>query len=231
MRFGGLTALDRISLRVAPGEIVGLIGPNGSGKTTLFNVIGGSLRPTAGRITFAGEEITGLGPHRICRRGIGRAFQVASPFWDLTAAENVTVGCLFGRPRRRPAGREARAEVRELLEFVGLAARAQAPVRQLSLGELKRLEVAMALATRPRLLLLDEVLAGLSPAGAAEIMGLLKRARDRGATLFLIEHLVRAISQITDRVIVLDRGRVIAEGRPEEIVGHPQVIEAYLGER
>ncbi len=231
MRFDGLAALEGIELCVDPGEIVGLIGPNGSGKTTLFNIIGGSLRPTAGRVVFAGEDITGLSPHAICRRGIAQAFQIAVPFRDLTAAEHVTIGCLFGRARRRPAPREARAEVRELLGLVGLAARTDARVRHLSLGELKRLEVAMALATRPRLLLLDEVLAGLSPASALEIMALLKQVRDRGVTLFIIEHVVRAITDITQRVIVLDRGRVIAEGRPEAIVGDPRVIEAYLGDR
>lgn len=227
--FGGLAALVDVDFYVEEGEIVSLIGPNGSGKTTLFNLIGGHLKPSRGEIHFSGEKITGLRPYQICQRGIGRAFQIVSPFFNLTVLDNIITGSLFGRGWQEV--KAARKEACQILDFVGLSEKKMALARNLSIGELKRLEVALALSTRPRLLLLDEVLAGLSPKGALEIMGLIKEVRDNGVTVFIIEHVLKAVTGISDRVMVLDQGNKIAEGRPEEIVANRRVIEAYLGEK
>ncbi|MBI5166824.1 MAG: ABC transporter ATP-binding protein [candidate division NC10 bacterium] len=229
--FGGLAALLNVDFYVEEGEIVSLIGPNGSGKTTLFNLIGGHLNPTRGSIRFLGKDISGLRPYQICQRGIGRAFQIVSPFLNLTVLDNVTVGSLFGKGRwSAQGGKAATQDACQILELVGLAEKKKALARNLSIGELKRLEVAMALSTKPRLLLLDEVLAGLSPKGAMEIMATIKEIRDKGVTVFVIEHVLKAVTGISDRVMVLDQGRKIAEGRPEEIITDRKVIEAYLGE-
>jgi branched-chain amino acid transport system ATP-binding protein len=230
-RFGGIAALQDVTLGIEPATILALIGPNGSGKTTLFNLLAGQVRPTAGTVRWRGRDITTWPPHRRCRAGIGRTFQVAQPFPDLTLSENVALGLLYGGPgetggRRRDALEHARA----LLGEVGLDAKAGEPARRLSLGDLKRLELCMALATEPALLLVDEILAGQSPASAHEILGHLTRLRAKGTALCLVEHRLHALLQVADRVVALHQGRVIAEGRPEDVVKAPAVLEAYLGE-
>ncbi len=229
--FGGLMALVGVGLRVERGEILGLIGPNGSGKTTLFNVISGQTSPDAGSVCLDGRELVGLPPHAICRLGVGRTFQLLSPFPHLTLAENVAVGLRFGEPGVRRPARAVTAEAERLLRFVGLGAKMQYPAFALSLGELKRLEVAMALSTRPHLLLLDEILAGASPAGIDQVLGLVRRLRDQGITILIIEHRLKALAQVADRMVALDQGVVTADGPPGEVVRSPAVVAAYLGER
>lgn len=230
-RFGGNAALQDVTLGFEPATIVALIGPNGSGKTTLFNLLAGQLRPSAGTVRWRGQEITTWAPHRRCRAGINRTFQVAQPFLDLTLAENVALGLLYGAPaegtRQRP---EALERARDILSDVGLAAKVASAARTLSLGELKRLELAMAVATRPALLLVDEVLAGQSPTGSQEILGYLTRLRTQGVAICLVEHRLQALLPVADRVVALHQGRVIAEGRPEAVIKSPAVLEAYLGE-
>ena len=230
-RFGGVTALEEVTLTLEPASIVALIGPNGSGKTTLFHLLGGQLAPTRGAVHWRGQEITRWPPHRRCRAGINRTFQVAQPFPEFTLAENVVLGLLYGAPaegaRKR---REALAAAQEFLTEVGLAEKAFQAGRSLSLGELKRLELAMALATRPALILLDEPLAGQSPTAAHDLLAYLVRLRRDGLSICLIEHRLQALLPIADRVVALHQGRVIAEGKPEAVVRDPQVLEAYLGE-
>lgn len=227
--FGGLTAVKGLSFAVAEGEILGLIGPNGSGKTTAFNLIAGLLRPDSGQVWLAGDDITALAPHAICAKGVARTFQLVRPFAHLSALQNVMVGRIYGR---HAAGslREAAREAVEALGVVGLAGREEIPARQLTLVDRKRLELARALATRPRLLLLDEFMAGLNPQEVAGAMGLLQRIRDGGCTIVMIEHIVRAVLGLSDHVVVLNAGQAIAEGPPEVIVRDPRVIEAYIGE-
>ena len=230
-RFGGVLALQEVTLSLEPATIVAIIGPNGSGKTTLFNLLAGQVRPTAGTVFWRGRDITAWPPHRRCLAGINRTFQVARPFLDLTLAENVAVGVLYGAPRvaarRRP---DALEHARALLEEVGLEAKAAAAARTLSLGELKRLEVAMAQSTRPDLLLVDEVLAGQSPASAQDILRHLTRLRSRGVTICLVEHRLKALLAVADRVVALHQGRIIADGQPEVVMKSPAVLDAYLGE-
>lgn len=228
--FGGIKAVKNVSFIIEEGEIIGLIGPNGSGKTTLFNLINGIYPPSNGKIYFQGEDITNLKPHERCERGIGRTFQIVKPFLNMTVLENVAVGVLFGSKGLR--NREmAEKEAWEILELTGIAHKASAPARDLTLTEQKRLELAKALATKPKLLLLDEVVAGLSPAAAIEAMNLVKKVHATGVTVFVIDHVLRAVMGFSDRVIVLDHGEKIAEGKPEEIANDRRVIEAYLGER
>lgn len=229
--YGGLVALAGVALQAERGEIVGLIGPNGSGKTTLFNVIGGQARPDAGSIRMDGRELVGLPPHEICRLGVGRTFQLLNPFQHLTLVQNVAVGLRFGEPAARPSARAVEREAERLLRFVGLGAKLGHAAHTLSLGELKRLEVAMALSTRPHLLLLDEILAGASPAGIEQVLALVRRLRDQGITILIIEHRLKALARVADRMVALDQGAVIAEGPPAEVVRSPQVAAAYLGER
>ncbi|HSB71406.1 MAG TPA: ABC transporter ATP-binding protein [Candidatus Methylomirabilis sp.] len=230
-RFGGVTALEDVTLSLEPATIVALIGPNGSGKTTLFHLLGGQLRPTTGAIRWRDREITRWPPHRRCRAGINRTFQVALPFPDFTLAENVALGILYGA-HGEPAHTRGDALVvaRDLLAGVGLGEMAPRAARSLSLGELKRLELAMALATRPALILLDELLSGQSPAAAQDLLGYLTRLRADGLSICLIEHRLQALLPVADRVVALQQGKIIAEGKPEAVVRNPRVLEAYLGE-
>jgi len=231
MRFGGNVALRSLSLRFEPSTMVALIGPNGSGKSTLFGVLAGQLRPSAGTIRWRGRDITAWLPHRRCRAGIGRTFQVAQPFPDLSLSENVAVGMLYGRSTGEVRGcREALNRALGVLEELGLGGKAHALARTLSLGELKRVELAIALATQPALLLLDEVLAGQSPAVAHEILAYLSRLRERGVAICLVEHRLQALLAVADRAVALHEGRLIAEGRPDAVIGDPVVVDSYLGE-
>ncbi|WP_322802316.1 ABC transporter ATP-binding protein [Thermoflexus sp.] len=227
-RFGGLQALNRVSLHVSEGEILGLIGPNGAGKTTLFNVISGVYRPEEGRVIFRGQDVTGRPPYAIARLGIARAHQIVRPLNELTVLENVMVGACFGRENR--SLREAREIALAVLEQVGLAGKRDVEAARLNVAEKKRLELARALAARPYLILLDEVLAGLNPTEVATMLEVIRAIRASGITVLMIEHLMHAIMNVSDRIVVLDYGEVIAEGAPSEIVHHPRVIEAYLGD-
>jgi branched-chain amino acid transport system ATP-binding protein len=224
-RFGGVVANAGISFEVAPGEIVGVIGPNGAGKSTLFDVIAGVYRPDAGEVRLAGEPITGLRPDQITRRGIGRTFQKLRPFPGMTVLENVTVGALLHEPDPGPA----RAVARRCLELVGLADKAQAFARELSTGQRKRLEMARALAIRPRLLLLDEVTGGVDQRSIPGLVALIGRLREEGVTLVVIEHNMRVIMSVASRIVALHLGQKIADGPPAEVVRNRALIEAYLG--
>jgi len=226
--FGGLHAVDGVSLAVRPGEIVGLLGPNGSGKTTVFNLIAGSQVPDRGAVYFDGREVTRLAPHRRAGLGIGRTFQLVRAMAGLTVLENVAIARLYGRTPAAGIAR-ARRDAAECLAFVGLAGAAARPAATLTLSERKTLEVARALAASPRLLLLDEPAAGLTPTEVASLLGLLRRIRAGGITLVIVEHNVGAIRDLCDRVLVLNAGRTIAEGRPHDALNHARVVEVYLG--
>lgn len=227
--FGGLAAVANVDFAVERGAVVGLIGPNGAGKTTLFNLVSGALVPESGTIHFQGENITGLRPHRICHRGLARTFQSVRVFPHLSAYENARVAALFGRADGVSAV-EADREAGELLEFVGLSRVRAVAAKDLTLPNQKRLEVARALATNPHLLLLDELMAGLNPAEVAETMDLVRRIRESGVTLFMIEHVMNAIMGVCDLILVLHHGKKIAEGTPQEIATSRTVVEVYLGE-
>lgn len=225
--FGGLVAVRDVSFGVEAGEIVGVMGPNGSGKTTLFNLISGAFRPDAGRIRLAGEEITGLSPHRICAKGLARTFQLVHPFPGLTALENVLVGQLYGRQRLSLA--RARESAERLLETVSLGGKGHLPAAQLTVVERKRLELARALATAPRVLLMDEFMAGLTPVEVGEAISLIRVLHGEGLTLVVVEHIVWALLDLCHRIVVLSAGERIAEGAPAAVARDPTVIDVYLG--
>ncbi len=240
LRFGGLTALDGVSLHIEEGEILGLIGPNGAGKTTCFNVITGVYEPTMGEVRFRGSSLAGQKRHQITRLGIARTFQNIRLFRSMTALENVMVGAdanhstgvvaaLFRTPKHRREESDAHDRGMELLEFMGLAERCDELAANLSYGDQRRLEIARAMATDPALLCLDEPAAGFNPQEKAELMALIRRVRDRGYTVLLIEHDMRLVMGVTDRIVVLEFGKKIAEGSPAEIRDNPAVIAAYLG--
>jgi len=227
--FGGLAAVSNVDFHVDQGEVVGLIGPNGAGKTTLFNLISGALVPKPGVIRFKDKKITGLKPYKICRLGVARTFQSVKIFANMPVLDNVMLSSFFGMSTSVSSSDATRAAI-ESLEFLDLSEVRATPARDLTLGNQKRLEVARALATNPELLLLDELMAGLNPTEVAQAMELVTRIRDQGITVFMIEHVMRAIMSICDRIMVLHHGEKIAEGTPKEIATSKTVIEAYLGE-
>lgn len=229
--FGGVQALQRVTFKVEPGRIVGVMGPNGAGKTTLFNLITGVYRPSAGVIRFGGLALQGLPTSRICHSGIARTFQSGRPFMNMTARENVLVGLLHGGGELRPR-REAVREANRLLEFVGLARHADRAVSSLNLMERKIVELARALATRPKLLLLDELMAGLNPADLAPAIAIIRRIRDElGVTVFWIEHIMQVLMNTCEHLIVLHHGEKLAEGAPQAVVADRGVAEAYFGKK
>jgi branched-chain amino acid transport system ATP-binding protein len=227
--FGGLAAVAEVDFHADQGEILGLIGPNGAGKTTLFNLISAALKPSAGRISYKGKDITGLPPYKICRLGVARTFQTVKVFPNVPVLRNVMVGSLFGTGRRISEAQALR-KAEEALEFVDLLHLKDAPAGDLTLANQKRLEVARALATEPDLLLLDELMAGLTQTEIAEAMEDITTIRTRGVTVIMIEHVMHAIMGICDRIMVLDYGRKIAEGTPQEVASNKKVIEVYLGQ-
>lgn len=227
-RFGGLLALNKVTFDLPKGEILGLIGPNGAGKTTLFNVINGVYPPDSGKITFLGKDVTGKKPYHLAHMGLARTHQIVRPLNELTVRENVMVGACFGREDNTL---KAAAEIAgEVIEFVGLGERASQLAGNLNVAQKKRLEMARALASRPHLLLLDEVLAGLNPAEIASMVETIRKIRAQGITIIMIEHVMHAVMNVSDRILVLDYGQQIAEGSPEEIVNNERVIAAYLGD-
>ena len=227
--FGGLTATANVNFNIEQGEIVGLIGPNGAGKTTLFNLISGAITPDSGVITFKGKNIAGLKPYRICREGIARTFQSVKIFAKMSVSNHILIGYLFGDHKNKASGSSSE-EVAKILDFVELSEMSENRAGDLTLANQKRLEVARALATQPELLLLDEVMAGLNPTEVAETMELVRKIREKGITVIMIEHVMKAIMEICDRVIVLHHGEKLAEGKPEEITRNQSVIEVYLGD-
>jgi branched-chain amino acid transport system ATP-binding protein len=225
-RFGGLTAVRDVTLQVREGDLLGIIGPNGAGKTTLFHMISGYYRPNEGRIRYEGRDVTGLPPHAICRLGLTRTFQIVKPFGNLSVRDNVMIGALT----RLRHVRDARREADRVIEICGLASHAESRAKGLPIGLRKRLEVARALATKPRLLLLDEVMAGLNPTELAGIIELIRRLHADGLTLIIIEHVMAAMMRLAQRIVMLHHGEKIAEGTPAEITRDRRVIDAYLGE-
>ena len=225
-RFGGLKAVDGASFAATAGRITALIGPNGAGKTTLFAIIAGFLAPTEGRILYDGADITGEAPHRLARRGIARTFQIVQPFAGLTVAENIAVGAHLTRPART----DALAAAGEVARAVGLTEMLDRSAASLTVAGRKRLELARALAIEPRLLLLDEVLAGLNPSEIRDMVPVIQAIRDRGIAIVMIEHVMQAVMRLAEHVFVLSEGRIIADGTPQAVAGNPRVVEAYLGQ-
>lgn len=224
-RFGGLRAVDNLDFTVESSQIVGLIGPNGAGKTTVFNLISGAIRPDGGTVSLLGRDIAGWSPHRVCGAGLARTFQVVRPFRSLTVVDNVLVGASGGGA----SDGESWSLVEEILDFVGLSSLAGAPAKDLSLINLKRLEVARALASRPKLILLDEVFAGLTPRELPDAVELVKNIRGRGVAIVVIEHLMKVVMELSEHVIVLHHGEQLASGSPDDVVHNKEVIAAYLG--
>jgi branched-chain amino acid transport system ATP-binding protein len=227
-KFGGLTALSGVSLNVEAGEIVGLIGPNGAGKSTLLNVIAGVHKPTVGTVRLKGEKISGLNPDRICHKGIARTFQICRPFPKMSILENVVVAATFGRPT---PPKDPETEAREILAFVGFPLDQLMLAESLNTAQLRRLDLARALASRPQLLLLDEAAAGLTLTELADLQKLIYKIRDQGTAVLIVEHLMRLIMQLCDRIVVLQYGQKIAEGTPGQIAENETVTSAYLGEK
>jgi branched-chain amino acid transport system ATP-binding protein len=225
--FGGLMAINTVNMSVFKGEIVGLIGPNGAGKTTMFNLIAGFLTPEKGQVTFQGENITGVKSHKICQQGIARTFQIPRPFQHLTVLENMMVGTGFGAGFFN--GKKAFEKIDKILDMAGLSDKIFQHAESLNLVERKKLEIARALSTEPKLILLDEVIGGLNPTEVLEMIELIKKLRDMGLSILLIEHLMKVIMTLSDRVVVLHYGKKLCEGTPSEVVNDPGVIEAYLG--
>lgn len=229
-QIGGLRAVSGVDLSLGENEIVGLVGPNGAGKTTLLNMISGISKPTAGKILFCGEEITGLKADQICKKGIAKTFQIAESFPHLSAQEGVMVGALFGNHHKTSMA-DARNEAASVLSFVGFPAeKMQSTIKNLNVVELKRVQLARALASKPKLLLLDELTTGLNPRESNEAVDLIKKIRDTGVSILIIEHVMSVIMGVSNRIVVLDHGEKIAEGRPYEVVNNQQVIDTYLGD-
>jgi branched-chain amino acid transport system ATP-binding protein len=230
-QFGGLAAIQGVDLTIKRGEILGVIGPNGAGKTTFVNCISGLDKPTSGTIVWKGRDITKTPGHRIGRLGIARTFQVVKPLKQMTVRDNVAVGAMFGHGGSRRSTGDARAHAEAILRRLGLEHRSDDRASELTIADLKRLELAKALAMDPELLFLDEVMAGLNPSEVELAMQLIRTINQGGVTLFVIEHVMKAIMGISDRIVVLHHGKKLAEGDPREVIEHPAVVEAYLGER
>ncbi len=226
MRFGGLIAVNDLSLEIGRGQILGLIGPNGAGKSTAFNCVAGLYKPTEGHILFDGEDVTGQKPWDLCKKGLARTFQIVKPFQSMTVLDNVTVGAFAVTDRRD----EARDKAMEVLRLLGMGGKSHALPGSLTIADRKRLEIARALATDPKLLLLDEVMAGLRPTEVDEMIDIIRALRERGMTIFVIEHIMRAIMALSDEIVVIHFGQKICRGKPEQVARDENVIKAYLGE-
>jgi branched-chain amino acid transport system ATP-binding protein len=227
-KFGELLAVDAVDITIDKGDVLGMIGPNGSGKTTLFNVISGIYAPASGELKYKGESISGKKPHKICRMGIARTFQIAQPFSQMTLLENVLVGAMYGKGFNLSEGLN---KAMEILEFVGLQDLHNFVPDTVTTPDRRRLELARALATDPEIILLDETMAGLTPTEIEEVLDLLRKVNKKGVTIFMVEHIMKAVMNISNRIIVLNYGQKIAEGSPNEVVENPEVIKAYLGDR
>jgi branched-chain amino acid transport system ATP-binding protein len=227
-KFDELVALQTVDVTLKKGEILGMIGPNGSGKTTLFNVISGIYTPAAGEIWYKGQPITKKKPHVICRMGIARTFQIVQPFSQMTVLDNVLIGAMYGRSLKQNV---ARGKAEEILRFVGLKDKIDLTPNEMTTEDRRRLELARALATEPEVILLDEIMAGLTPAEMAEALNSLRQVNSKGITIFMVEHIMKAVMSLCNRLIVLNYGEKIAEGSPQEVAENPEVIKAYLGER